>query len=290
MTIPGISINCDRFADKLSEYLERDVDEPTRASIDAHALHCAECGRLLADLRALRLSAANLSELSPSRDLWKGIAERIETPVVELKSGASDVILMRAQPPALMRTEGAEGAEDLLVQAGAKRRSRVWVGLAAAGLVAITATVTHELTKRSITGTPVVVATVQAPATNTTAPVGPAATTTTVAPARDSVPAVRPAATAPAASLVSDRPSPQQTYDTEIARLRVVVERRRPQLDSVTIAVIERNLKVIDDAIRQCKLALRKDPGSQFLMESLNDALDNKVQLLRTAAMLPSKA
>ena len=97
-------------------------------------------------------------------------------------------------------------------------------------------------------------------------------------------------ANAPAASLVSDRPSAQQTYDNEIARLRIVVERRRPQLDSVTIAVIEHNLKVIDDAIRQCKLALRKDPSSQFLMESLNDALDNKVQLLRTAAMLPSKA
>ena len=287
MTIPATSINCDRFADKLSDYLERDVDEPTRASIDAHALHCDECGRLLADLRALRLSAANLSELSPSRDLWKGIAERIETPVVELKT--SDVILMRAQPPALMRAQRAEGAEGLLVQAGAKRRSRVWAGLAAAGLVAITATVTYELTKRSIADAPVVVATVPAPATSTASPVGPAAITPAVAPARDSVP-VRPAASAPEASLVSVRPSAQQTYDNEIARLRIVVERRRPQLDSVTIAVIEHNLKVIDDAIRQCKLALRKDPGSQFLMESLNDALDNKVQLLRTAAMLPSKA
>ena len=277
MTIPATSINCDRFADKLSDYLERDVDEPTRASIDAHALHCAECGRLLADLRALRLSAANLSELSPSRDLWKGIAERIETPVVELKT--SDVILMRAKR-----------AEDLLVQAGAKRRSRTWAGLAAAGLVAITATVTYEVTKRSIASAPVVVATVPSPVTNTAAPVGPAAITTPAAPARDSVPVARPTANAPAASLVSDRPSAQQTYDNEIARLRIVVERRRPQLDSVTIAVIEHNLKVIDDAIRQCKLALRKDPSSQFLMESLNDALDNKVQLLRTAAMLPSKA
>jgi hypothetical protein len=35
------------------------------------------------------------------------------------------------------------------------------------------------------------------------------------------------AASAPTATLVSDRPSAQQTYDTEIARLRVVVARRR---------------------------------------------------------------
>ncbi len=274
MTIPKVSISCDRFADKLSDYLERDVDEPTRAVMDTHAAQCAECGSLLADLRSLRLGAANLPELAPSRDLWEGIAARIETPVVELKNGnAQDVILMRA-----------EGAEDLL--APSNRRTRIWVGLAAAGLVAITATVTHELTKRSIVATsPVVVAT-----TTPSTPVGPTATPAANTSKRDTVLAIQPTASAPTAKLVSDRPSAEQTYDTEIARLRVVVNRRRPQLDSTTIAVIEHNLKVIDDAIRQCKIALRKDPGSQFLMESLNDALDNKVQLLRTAATLPSKA
>jgi hypothetical protein len=267
MTIPKASINCDRFADKLSDYLERDVDEPTRASMDAHAAECAECGSLLTDLRSLRLGATNLPELVPSRDLWNGIAERIETPVILMRGQqAKDVILTQTQR-----------AEDPLV----RRRMRIWAGLAAAGLVAVTATVTHELTKRSIVATPpVAVATV-----TPTSPSAPAVT-----PNRDTVPATRPATSAPTATLVSDRPSAQQTYDTEIARLRVVVAQRRPQLDSTSIAVIEYNLKVIDDAIRQCKLALRKDPGSQFLMESLNDALDTKVQLLRTAATLPSKA
>jgi hypothetical protein len=117
MTIPKASINCDRFADKLSDYLERDVDEPTRASMDAHAAECAECGTLLTDLRSLRLGAANLPELVPSRDLWNGIAERIETPV----------ILMRAQRAA--PTVLCERAPD------ARRRMRIWAGLAAAGLL-----------------------------------------------------------------------------------------------------------------------------------------------------------
>jgi hypothetical protein len=278
MTIPKVSFTCDRFADKLSDYLERDLDEPTRASMDAHAMECAECGSLLTDLRSLRLGAANLPELVPSSDLWKGIAERIETPVILMRAEeAKDVILMRAQEAKDVILMRAQRAEDPLV----RRRMRIWAGLAAAGLVAVTATVTHELTKRSIVATPPV-------AVATLTPSSPSAPAVT--PNRDTVPAIRPAASAPAATLVSDRPSAQQTYDTEIARLRVVVARRRPQLDSTTIAVIEYNLKVIDDAIRQCKLALRKDPGSQFLMESLNDALDNKVQLLRTAATLPSKA
>jgi hypothetical protein len=47
---------------------------------------------------------------------------------------------------------------------------------------------------------------------------------------------------------------------------------------------------VIDDAIAQCKLALAKDPASRFLMESLNNALENKVELLRTATMLPARS
>jgi hypothetical protein len=33
---------------------------------------------------------------------------------------------------------------------------------------------------------------------------------------------------------------------------------------------------------------LRRDPASGYLLQSLNDALDTKVQLLRTAAALPA--
>jgi len=79
-----------------------------------------------------------------------------------------------------------------------------------------------------------------------------------------------------------------QVYSREITRLHAIVERRRAQLDPATISVIERNLKVIDDAIAQCRLALAKDPASRYLIESLNNALETKVELLRTATMLPA--
>jgi hypothetical protein len=58
-------------------------------------------------------------------------------------------------------------------------------------------------------------------------------------------------------------------------------------VDPQTLAVIELNLRVIDDAILQCKQALTKDPASRFLMQSLNSELENKVELLRRAASLP---
>ncbi|HTE44718.1 MAG TPA: zf-HC2 domain-containing protein [Gemmatimonadaceae bacterium] len=267
MTNP--TINCDRFADLLSEFMERDVSESTRASMEAHALACDDCGPVLADLRKLRIDAANLPELTPSRDLWAGISDRIQTPVVELATGG--------------RVVTRTGAREWRVS------SRVWMGLAAAGLVAITATITHQVTKRSLVAPSTNVAVVPAAQT-------PAAPTRAPANRPDSAPAVAPVTspvTSPAAgtrTLVANRPTAQQTYDDEISRLRVVVAQRRSQLDSATVAVIEHNLAVIDTAIAQCKQALRKDPGSRFLIESLNGALDNKVQLLRTAATLPVRS
>jgi hypothetical protein len=79
-----------------------------------------------------------------------------------------------------------------------------------------------------------------------------------------------------------------QTYDAQIAALRAIVEERRGQLDSQTVAVIERNLAVIDTAIAQSKAALAKNPRSRFLADQLDHALDTKVELLQTVALLPS--
>jgi len=265
------TMTCDEFGDVLADVLERTVDEATRARVEAHALACGDCGPLLADLRKLRIDAANLPELAPSRDLWSGIAARIETPVVAINSTTSP------QPTRSRR-----------------RLTPVWLGLAAAGLIGITATITHEMTKRSVANT--MVARVPTRVTDTAA--ASANPTTTIAarqdgaqaPTRQASPTTSGAATTRLASNSGNKLSPQQTYDQEIARLRSIVNQRRPQLDSATVAVIEHNLRVIDDAIAQCREALRKDPNSRFLIESLNDAFDTKVQLLRAAASLPSRA
>ena len=78
-------------------------------------------------------------------------------------------------------------------------------------------------------------------------------------------------------------------YDREVLRLRTLIDQRRNQLDPVTVAVIERNLQVIDAAITECKKAIAKDPASRFLIESLNQSLQAKVELMRTAAQLPAR-
>ena len=255
-----INMTCDQFADLLSAYLDRELDEATRAAMDAHAAQCRECGSLLADLREIEVKAANLPELAPSRDLWSGIAARIETPVIDL--GAAQ-------------------------QAGQAKRSRTmnrWVrpGVAAAALVLITAGVTHVMTRRAY-----------APAANDSATVATIRpeTAADVPPPAGGISSKNPkTAAAVKMTLAANKArSAQQTYDQEIGRLRAIVDQRRTQLDTTTLKVIEHNLVVIDSAISQCKAALRRDPASRFLTESLNDALDTKIELLRTAAMLPPR-
>ena len=269
MTTPT-SITCEQFADVLTDVLEREADESTRSAAERHALTCAECGSLLSDLRKLRIDAANLPDLAPPRDLWAGIEARIGTPVVKI--GASD-------------------------QAARRRGTWVW-GAAAAALVIATAGVTHVLTRETYKARTMASVAAAAPA----APAAPANSSPAATPTpsdsgadRTSSPSVaaRPVPASgpqPRARLVSGaRPSAQDTYDSEIARLRAVVKDRRAQLDPNTLAIIEKNMAVIDDAIAQCKAALQRDPASRFLMQSLNSALDTKVELLRTAASLPAR-
>jgi hypothetical protein len=264
-------MSCERFSDALADFLEYEVSAATRADMEAHAVSCDDCGPLLADLRQLRVDAANLEPLAPSRDLWAGIAARIEAPVVSI---------------------GAPHTEQL--RPASRRRTSVWVGLAAAGLVAVTATATYQITKQSLAnprsgaaGMPrpaVVTATLSSPSIDTTAAASPVRATVPAVEAKPATPTARVAL----ASNPTGKLSAAETYDAEIARLRHVVNRRRNDLDSSTIAVLEKNLHIIDDAIAQCRKALEKDPSSSYLNESLTEALDNKVQLLRAAATLPA--
>jgi hypothetical protein len=81
----------------------------------------------------------------------------------------------------------------------------------------------------------------------------------------------------------------EPVYDREISKLRTIVRQRRGQLDPATVAVLEQSIAVIDSAIAQSRAALAKDPASGFLATQLNHSLEKKVELLRTAALLPSR-
>lgn len=80
----------------------------------------------------------------------------------------------------------------------------------------------------------------------------------------------------------------RETYDTEITSLHTMLEARRAHLNPETVDVIQENLQVIDEAIRQSREALAKDPNSRLLNNQLDRTLAQKTGLLRVAVLLPA--
>lgn len=76
--------------------------------------------------------------------------------------------------------------------------------------------------------------------------------------------------------------------DREIEALTAILDERRDELDPQTVAILERNLAVIDTAIAQTRAALAADPASQFLAQRYTRAYTSKLTLLRGAAQLPA--
>jgi anti-sigma factor RsiW len=272
------NMTCEAFDDALPDYLEGTLDESLRASVEMHLRECVRCTGLVRDLENIRRDASALPDLVPSRDLWEGIEARIAAPVIPLS----------ARPE--------------------RRRSfaPAWMGVAAAALIVTTAGITYTLTQRSLAPLRDPQAAQANPPDGRTPRIDsgfgaqPSQTAVAVSPSRiegaNSNNASLPGEAAPRratpASMASQsqNPSgqPEVVYGKEIAALQQIISQRKAQLDSSTVVIIERNLRIIDAAIEQSRAALAKDPASLLLSEQLTHALDKKVELLRTAALLPA--
>lgn len=250
------SMTCQEFETLLREALDDDIE--FEAAAQNHLDECAACRGLVADLRAISAEARALAVLEPGRDLWSGIAARIEAPVVSL-----------ASPGVSVRT----------------RRQLSWrtAGAAAAALVALTSAITYGLARQGGEGAPLAasrLSDLSSPASRVTN----AANPTDVA--ANSTPKSNVVARTPSSQafiLTSNHGAPAD-YDREVAKLRAILDSGRTRLNPATVALLERNLRVIDSAIVQCQSALRRDPASKFLLQSLNSSYQTKVKLLRIAA------
>jgi hypothetical protein len=243
------NLNCDGFQQLLPEYLEEGLGDSALADAELHLASCAECRELVADLREIARQAASLPVLVPSRELWPEIEARTQPRVLPLVS--------RPVVPASW--------------------SRWRLGAIAAGLMAITALTTWQLTRRTGQTAATVATTPQ--------PVAPAVVES-VAPVPTTAPSagtLRPVAAAPARAV---RPEANVTFAQEIARLRGVLDERQGELDPRTVAILQSSLATIDSAIADARRALASDPASRFLTQQLNRSLERKLGLLRQAALL----
>jgi hypothetical protein len=270
-------MTCAECDELFLDFFEHDLESGDRSRFDEHVSTCLRCQGLIRDVDRIRDQAAELAELTPSRDLWAGIETRIQPQVRSIATPRSASM------------------------------SKTWLAAAAAALVVITSSVTYVATSGTMnkpapkkTAATVAAAPRVATAEKTAIPesTGPA----TVQPAR-----ANPSAQAESArhtptatrsnvrsSLASSSSAPMQPTASEIAfareinQLQTVLSERRTQLEPETVKVVEDNLKVIDTAVKRARSALVKDPASGFLMRQLDNALQKKVELLRTVALLPA--
>ena len=77
-------------------------------------------------------------------------------------------------------------------------------------------------------------------------------------------------------------------FNAAVEDLERILREERGRLDPRTVLILERNLKAIDAAINEARMALEQDPANSFLNSHLADARRRKLDLLRHATELAS--
>jgi len=67
----------DAWTDRLSEYIDGELDAAETAALEQHLKECDACAAIVVELRAVVGSATLAGGIEPERDLWQGIAARI---------------------------------------------------------------------------------------------------------------------------------------------------------------------------------------------------------------------
>jgi len=75
-------------------------------------------------------------------------------------------------------------------------------------------------------------------------------------------------------------------YAAAVADLERALEQGRGRLDTASVRVIQKNLSIIDRAIREAQSALAADPGNAYLNLHLAEQMRRKLELLRRANAL----
>jgi len=264
----------EEWTDKLSEYLDGELPADEQRAVEAHLRGCAECAAVLADLKRVvaRAQQAGAVARPPSVDLWSGIAARIDDGRLERSakaSGGRAAASDAATPSRADRSpEGFALHQNTAFALRSRRIAFTLPQLAAAAVVV--AAVSGGIVWR----------TVQHAAPR----------------AQDQVASAPRAAAEPSTDVPdgADRIVPvgmaDAQYDAAVSDLEKALQQGRGRLDAATIAVVEHNLQIIDQAIAQAREALTADPANTYLSGHLVEARRRKLDLLRRAAALTSES
>jgi tetratricopeptide (TPR) repeat protein len=236
------------WTDKLSDYLDDELEAAERAAVDAHLRECADCSAVLNDLRRViaLAQAAAVDARPPQADLWTGVAGRIDR-IRQPRRVSLTVTQLAAAAVLVAAVSGGLAWQFAPPFGGQGLRSET--------------SATDDVV-RALPGSP-----------ERGTREGRSADGGAAAGAESGVAIV-------GVSLADDQ------YDAAVADLERALNQGRGKLDKATIAVVEQNLQTIDQAIAQAREALASDPANSYLSGHLVEARRRKLDLLRRATAL----
>lgn len=239
-------MTCESYRQSVPALLERDLDADTRRALEAHAATCAGCRTFLADLEAIRASAATLERRTPSADVWARIA------------------LQLAAEPIFQQATAARRAREAQTPASSWNTRWNWQGLAVAAslLIALVTGSLYVLNRSRLANPPA----------NTFATAG-------ETPGNASSGAL-------VESIEHELQQAAAHYEKAIAGLEQVANASDSPLDPDVMATLKQNLTVIDKAIDESRTALKAQPSNQLAQQSLFEAFRRKVALLQDTIAL----
>jgi hypothetical protein len=269
------------WTERLSDYQDGELSAADLRACEAHLAECPTCRDVLSELRLVTASARADGNREPAVDLWPGILRRITDPAegngaAEAEglgsAKAEQLGSAKAEQPGSAKAEPYYRPPRLWGRASARPPGRQvtfslpQLALAASLLIAVSAGLSYMAGLRAVP---------------TTAGARPGPQEVPIQ-AMSEDPAIGPSAQVTRANFADEQ------FDRAIADLEQILAAQRDELDPRTVVVIERNLAVIDEAIRQARTALDADPANTFLNSHLADARRRKLDLLRRATSLAS--
>jgi anti-sigma factor RsiW len=251
----------EEWTDQLSDYLDGELSADERGAVEAHLQSCAPCAAVLNDLKRVVARAESVEARPPQADLWAGIADRIEA---GRPTAAIGRVMAFAQGPA--RRDPRRFAFTVSQLASA-----------AALLIAVSGGIAWRVAER--TGRP------EGLRDQSSA----SAADSSANAAQPSRAAAADGTGAADFARVENVGMADAQYDAAVADLEQAVKAGRGRLDASTIAIVERNLQIIDQAINQAREALVADPANSYLSSHLVEARRRKLDLLRRATALATE-
>jgi anti-sigma factor RsiW len=234
--------------ERLSDHVDGVLSGSEREAVERHLEACQACRDVREDLERVAGAARGLGPIEPPTDLWPGIRSGI---LGESGGSGGDVGGAGTVPSGVVPLDARRRAGG-----GSREASPPLLAAAAVVLIAISASLAWW--GRGAVGDAPPMAGGDAPSSPTS---------------------VRAVATGP------DGPV-SEALASELEQLESVIVQSRERLAPGTVAVLERNLVLIERAIEDSYRALALDPENDFVRDHLERTYQRKLEYLREIASI----